>query len=247
MAKQPAIGQTKTRLCPPLTREQAAALYEALLRDTIALVASLEGADLAIAVTPPSAMGYFESISPSGTVLHPVTCKDIGECLEKTLSHLLNLGYSKALALNADGPSLPPDFLDQAINALNRSDLVFGPAQDGGYYLVGMKKMNPALFRGITWSTDQVLSQSLVKAKKLDLSTALLPQWYDIDTADDLHQLRNDLYSLSQKRLKHTRRVLTEFDERSSISWNASTYLSFIALVVSRSWQALPLPSVLYR
>ena len=214
MAKKPAIGHTKTRLCPPLTDRQAAALYQALLQDTIDLVAGIDRAVTAIAFTPPDAISYFEGISPPGTILYPVTCSDIGDCLDKTLAHLLALGYPKALALNGDGPSLPPQYLEQAIDALEHNDTVFGPTQDGGYYLVGVRQAHPALFSGITWSTDQVLVQSMAIARNLNLSTTLLPAWYDVDTARELELLRAELASLPKTQLLHSRRIEMVDQER---------------------------------
>ena len=80
MAKQPAVGRTKTRLCPPLMPEEAAALYEALLRDTVELVAGLEGTRPAIAVTPPEATDEFRCFSPPDVILLPVAGRDIGMC-----------------------------------------------------------------------------------------------------------------------------------------------------------------------
>lgn len=210
MAKEPQIGDTKTRLSPPLTPDQATALYRALLQDTIALGSSLHGIDLAVAVTPPEAADYFERMTPSPTRLLPVRCRDIGDCLTRVYARLFDIGYSKVLAFNADGPSLPPEYIHRAVDHLEEADVVFGPAEDGGYYLVGAKKPCPQIFTGIAWSTSRVLSQSLAKCKQLHLKTALLPTWYDVDTAQDLERIRSDLHSLPEERLAHTR----EFFER---------------------------------
>jgi rSAM/selenodomain-associated transferase 1 len=205
MAKQPAVGQTKTRLCPPLTPTQAAALYEALLRDTVELAAGLEGVRLAIAVTPPEALGYFRRISPAGAILLPVAGADIGDCLKQVVSRLLAAGHRQALACNSDGPTLPPACLRQAVALLDESDVVLGPSEDGGYYLIGLKRPHPELFQGIAWSTGQVLDQTLERAEALGLSVALTPPWYDVDTASDLERLRNELASLPPQALSYTR------------------------------------------
>ncbi len=205
MAKKPQVGVTKTRLCPPLSPERAAALYEALLQDTISLGATLERIELAIAVTPPSSRRYFEGITPSGTLLLPIECRDIGDCLTQVFSRLLGLGYHQILALNADGPSLPPEYILQAVDALDKHDLVLGPSEDGGYYLIGMQRLYPEVFSGISWSTSLVMSQTLEKANALDLSVKLLPRWYDVDTGEDLERLRAELKTFPSHRLKHTR------------------------------------------
>ena len=175
MAKQPQVGRTKTRLCPPLSWQDAAALYEALLLDTLSLVSALQGIDLAVAITPPESQPYFERIAPAGTLLLPIEGSDIGDCLSQVIKIVLRMGYCKALALNSDGPSLPPEYLQQAIDYLDRYDLVLGPGHDGGYYLVGMRRAASEIFRGIAWSTDKVLSQTLERARALGLQVWLTP------------------------------------------------------------------------
>jgi rSAM/selenodomain-associated transferase 1 len=208
MAKQPRVGRTKTRLCPPLSPAQAAALYEALLRDTLELAVGLEGVRLAIAVTPPEATGYFRRISPAGATLLPVAGADIGACLDQVLSRLLQAGHAQALACNSDGPTLPPAYLRQAVALLEESDVVLGPSEDGGYYLIGLKRPRPGLFQGIAWSTGRVLAQTVERAETLGLSVALTPPWYDVDTASDLDRLQAELTSLPPQALPHTRRFL---------------------------------------
>jgi rSAM/selenodomain-associated transferase 1 len=208
MAKRPAVGQTKTRLSPPLTAEEAAALYEAMLRDTIALVAGLEGVTLAIAVTPPEAIGAFRSMGPSDAILLAVAGADIGDCLIQALGALLAAGHSSAIAINSDGPTLPAAYLRQAVARLEDADLVLGPSEDGGYYLIGLKRRQPELFRGIEWSSERVTAQTLDRAEALGLGVALLPPWYDVDTPADLDRLRAELATLPAGALPHTRRWL---------------------------------------
>jgi rSAM/selenodomain-associated transferase 1 len=208
MAKEPAVGRTKTRLCPPLTAGQAAALYEALLRDTIDLAAGLRGAHLAIAVTPPEAIDVFRAWGPPDTTLLPVTGKDIGDCLNQVLNHLLSEGHAGAMALNSDGPTLPASYLEQAIERLDEADVVLGPGEDGGYYLIGFREPHPGLFQEIDWSTERVAAQTLARAKALGLKVTLLPAWYDVDRPSDLERLRAELATLSADAVPHTRRFL---------------------------------------
>lgn len=210
MAKKPQAGKTKTRLYPALSQQEAVALYEALLLDTISLVADLRWADLTIAITPPESGKYFESVSPDGTLLLPVEGKDIGECLAQVMDTLLAMGYRKALALNSDGPSLPPEYLVQAARHLDDRDIVLGPGHDGGYYLVGMSRPHQEVFEDIDWSTERVMSQTLERAGRLGLHTALTPQWYDVDTPGDLARLQAELKHLSPDRLIHCRKFLAE-------------------------------------
>ena len=175
MAKQPLVGSTKTRLCPPLEPAEAAAFYEALLLDTIELCAGLDGIQLAVAVTPPGAVEYFESITPSGTILLPVDCTDIGDCLQRVIGRLFEDGCDKVCALNSDGPSLPAAYIYQAVDYLDHHELVLGPGEDGGYYLIGLKRLHRDLFNGIDWSTPQVLLQTVSKIEALGLRFGYAP------------------------------------------------------------------------
>ena len=204
MAKRPLPGRTKTRLTPSLTPDQAAALYEALLRDTIDLAAGVDTVDLAVAVTPPDAMDYFRPLVSSGTELLPVECPHIGGCLSQVLSRLLH-DHAKAVALNSDGPTLPASYLQQAFVRLDDHDVVIGPSEDGGYYLIGLCQPQPALFEDIAWSTPSVTPQTIERAQTLGLRVALLPAWYDVDTVADLDRLRAAIMTLLSEGLVHTR------------------------------------------
>ena len=218
MAKRPAVGRTKTRLIPPLTPREAATLYEALLRDTIALVAGLEHTQPAIAVTPPEATADFRRISPSGTLLVPVAGQNIGDCLSQVLAQLLSRGHRGVFAVNSDGPSLPSVYLQGAIALLADVDVVLGPSEDGGYYLIGLKHPHPGLFSGVEWSTERVTVQTLERAESLGLLVAQLPPWYDVDTAADLERLRVELASLPAHELRHTRRFFSHWRRLSQAS-----------------------------
>jgi rSAM/selenodomain-associated transferase 1 len=210
MAKKPQVGRTKTRMRPTLTSTEAAQLYEALLKDSIVLISGLEEIELAIAVTPPESILYFRHISPSGTLLIPIECVDIGDCLTQVFECLLEMGYPKVLAFNADGPSVPPQYIHTAVQRLDQEDIVLGPSEDGGYYLVGMKQLFPQIFSGIAWSTPQVLAQTSDKIEALGLRAGLLPPWYDVDTATDLERLQAELTSLPNNRLTYTRQFLEQ-------------------------------------
>jgi len=211
MAKEPAVGQTKTRLCPPLTATQAAALYQALLRDTVELVATVEELDLALAVTPPESVDRLRHITPAGTLLFPVAGTDIGECLDRTTSHFLTSGHPQVIALNSDGPTLPADYLQEASSRLGEVDVVLGPSEDGGYYLIGLRQPTPELFRDIDWSTERVTQQTLDRIETLGLHTSLLPSWYDVDTPAEINRLQAELNTLPDNQLRHTRRFFAQF------------------------------------
>jgi uncharacterized protein len=210
MAKQPRAGKTKTRLCPPFTPESASLLYEALLKDTLMLAGGLERVQLAVAISPPESSPYFEQITPPCTLLIPVEGHTIGVCLDRSFVSLFERGYQKALAFNTDGPSLPHEYLAQAIGLLDEYDLVLGPGEDGGYYLVGMKQSCPAIFENIPWSTSEVMTRTLAQAERLGLRTALTPPWYDVDSPADVQRLLTEMNQLPPDRLVHTRQFFRQ-------------------------------------
>lgn len=216
MAKKPQIGRTKTRLYTALSPRQAVEFSEALLLDSIDLVKDLSWSDLALAITPLESVQYFQSITPAGTYLMPVAGENVGQCLAQAIKALLSMGYQKAIALNSDSPSLPLEYLLQASDRLEQSDLVFGPAYDGGYYLVGMTRPIPQIFDGITWSTERVLAQTQERAEELGLSIGLVPPWYDIDTPKDLVRYLVELEQTPPDRLVNSRRVLADIRLRPS-------------------------------
>lgn len=195
VAKEPVPGTTKTRLCPPFTPEEAAELYRCLLLDTLELMAQVDSADRAIAFTPAVSRAYFEELAPDGFQLLLQQGADLGERLSHALGYHFNLGYQRAVIMNSDGPTLPVNCLEEAFSALSSADITLGPGHDGGYYLIGMKRLYPELFQGITWSTNRVFAETLEVAHHLGLVAHQLPAWYDVDVGDDLDRLRQDLSS----------------------------------------------------
>jgi rSAM/selenodomain-associated transferase 1 len=193
VAKEPVPGQTKTRLCPPLTSESAAAFYRCLLLDSLALMARFDLADHTVAYTSASARDYFARLAPNGFSLVQQVGANLGERLANDLSHHFDQGYRRVVIMNSDGPTLPLAYLEEAFSGLDRADVTLGPGHDGGYYLIGMKRLHRELFEGIYWSTERVISQTLSICHRLGIGVHQLPEWYDVDVADDLERLRLDL------------------------------------------------------
>lgn len=191
MAKAPGAGAVKTRLCPPLTPREAAALARGFLRDTIAKVRGLHGATPAIAYTPDSERALFARLAPDFALV-PQRGTDLGARMRSTLAALLGAGHRAAIAIGTDTPTLPAAVLARAVEhiASGDVDVVLGPAADGGYYLVGVRADHAALFAGVPWSTDAVLAITRHRAAEAGLRCALLPAWFDVDTPDDLARLR---------------------------------------------------------
>jgi uncharacterized protein len=194
VGKAPEAGVTKTRLCPPLSPTQAARLYQAFLRDTLETGRSL-GWDRITLIYPPStgARAILTGIVPAQVHLHEQDGRGLGEALSGAFAHHASEKFDRVVLIGSDNPTLPAALIERASDALDTSDVVIGPAVDGGYYLIGMDRPLPVLFDRITWSTALVYNETIERAYEAGLSVQSLPQWYDVDTFDDLARLRLEL------------------------------------------------------
>jgi len=194
-AKAPVPGQVKTRLCPPLTPDEAATLHGSFVLDTLertrtAAVKLKLPLDRYLACAPSSTLVFFQIMEERQSVkLLDQVGDDLGARMRQAFDTLFARGYQRVLIVGTDVPSLPLDHYRQALALLGSHDLVLGPAFDGGYYLIGLKRAAPELFSGIPWSTNQVLALTEKTAATLGLQTALLPAWRDVDTIDDVEAL----------------------------------------------------------
>jgi rSAM/selenodomain-associated transferase 1 len=207
-AKAPIPGKVKTRLCPPLTPDEAATLHGSFVLDTLertkAAVTRLKlPLDRYLACAPSSTHVFFKIMEERhGVKLIDQVGDDLGARMNQALNTIFARGYKHALIVGTDVPTLPLDQYKQALTLLGTNDLVLGPALDGGYYLIGLKRTIPELFDGIPWSTDQVLILTQKKAATLGLKTAMIPPWRDVDTLDDLQALI-DATTLDAKKPKN--------------------------------------------
>lgn len=212
MAKRPFPGQTKTRLTPYLTEDEAAELYACFLRDVLDLVRGLPDVTPFIAYAPadPETAVYFRECAPDFELV-PQIGATLGERLDGVLSHCLQNGYDLVAAMNSDSPTLPAAYLNEAFARLAdpQADVVFGPCEDGGYYLIGWKRPYPQLVRDVQMSTDHVLQDTLAIAATEKLQVSLLPSWYDVDGAAELQRLQEALQSDHEK-ASHTRRFFVK-------------------------------------
>ena len=204
VAKKPSPGQTKTRLCPPLDNEQAAELYKCFLWDTLAIMRSVPDVKSKIVYLPQDAHEYFRGLAPDMELI-PQRGDSLGERLDNLLTDELVGGADKAVVINSDSPTLPKAYLSQAFDELAIADVVFGPSSDGGYYLVGIKEPQPHLLRNVKMSTPNVLQDTLELARNTNVSISLLPEWYDVDTGEDLHRLRKDISDHQNRSCRYTR------------------------------------------
>jgi rSAM/selenodomain-associated transferase 1 len=225
MAKAPRPGKVKTRLSPPLTHDQAAAINTCFLRDTTANIAVLaENVACAgvISYTPVGDEHLFEELLPKGYRLVPQRGKDFGERLLTTARDLFACGFFSVCLIDSDSPTVPREAFAMAVNALRRPGdrIVLGPSNDGGYYLIGMKQAHIEPFENITWSTPSVFAETVAAIQRIGVELVTLPLWYDVDDALTLSILRAELIdglqpgfvSLSGYAAPHSRNFLRQLD-----------------------------------
>ena len=213
VAKHPAPGRTKTRLTPPLSPKQAAALYECFLQDTLDLMRQMPDAQPVIAYLPAQARDYFVELAPDFEHI----CQegsDLGARLDNALTRYLHLGYQRVAIMNSDGPTLPIACLTKAFEWLTGNvDVILGPCDDGGYYLIGLKRPAPRLLREVRMSTPDVVTDTLALATEEGLRVKLLPTWYDVDDAASLARLATELIEAPPNVARHTRAFLEQHRE----------------------------------
>lgn len=212
VAKTPAPGQTKTRLTPPLTGEQASGLYECFLRDTVEIIRATQqqiALTPIIAYLPQGDEDYFRQLAPDFELLLQQG-NNLSERLDHATTHCLKNGYDQVVIMDSDSPTLPVTNLIQAFATLEQADVSLGPCADGGYYCIGLKQPAPSLFLQVTMSTDHVVTDTLTQAATAKLSVELLPGCYDIDYAADLKHLIAELKTLPNTVAAHTRAFLAE-------------------------------------
>jgi rSAM/selenodomain-associated transferase 1 len=214
MTKAPQAGRVKTRLVPPLTAAEAAELNKCFLRDTAAAISiacsrrpagdssktrfEQGGAARANGVavyTPVGAEAVYTDILRADFNLLPQRGDKFGERLYFAVDDLFNCGFDSVCLIDSDSPTVPAENFQQAVELLSSGDdrVVLGPSDDGGYYLIGVKKPHRHLFEQIDWSTERVLKQTIESATKIGLEVKLLPAGYDVDDGASLRRLCEEL------------------------------------------------------
>ncbi len=186
-ARHPSPGRVKTRLSPFLSPQEAAQLYDCMVRDLVARTAALGVDRYLLYEEGEGAEAYFREVG-SGLLLIPQQGVGLGERLANAFTTLFSRGYGTLAVVGTDSPDLPLPFIQQAYERLEsgEADVLLGPTEDGGYYLLALRGEEPELFREVPWSTEQVLEVTLQRAAEAGLRCELLPGWYDVDLPSDL-------------------------------------------------------------
>src|SRR5215472_4617263 len=235
MTKAPQAGRVKTRLVPPLTAEEAAELNKCFLRDTAAAISGAcrrrpvsdvhashtDAATTACGIavyTPIGAELAYNDILPANFSLLPQRGDRFGERLYFAVEDLFKCGFEAVCLIDSDSPTVPAENFAEAVELLSASEdrVVLGPSDDGGYYVIGVKKPHRHLFERIDWSTERVLNQTIQRAMELELEAKLLPSGYDVDDGASLRRLCNELLNdkVPADRAPHTREFLARLVER---------------------------------
>jgi rSAM/selenodomain-associated transferase 1 len=201
VVKAPLAGLVKTRLTPPLSADDAAALAACFAQDVVNN-AKRAASELIIAYAPASGRDALDKLLRGKLLWLEQQGADLGERLEHAAMHAFDLGFSPLVLLGADSPTLPHAFITTATQSLAaaESDITLGPTEDGGYYLVGLRRPTSGLFQNIDWSSPQAYAQTVRNARHLGLRLLELPPWYDVDTFSDLLRLRAEIFSDEEAR-----------------------------------------------
>lgn len=182
-AKNPIIGKTKTRLAKTLGDDVALAIYYRLIKRAQELTCKLAFDKI---VYYSDFIDTEDSWENSQYKKRKQANSDLGTRMDLAIQESLNEGYEKVVLMGTDIYALDGEIIKEAFSALDDHDVVIGPAQDGGYYLIGMKKASPSIFKLTAWSTNTVLRESINLVDQSQLSLKLLQELNDIDESEDL-------------------------------------------------------------
>ncbi len=186
-------GQVKTRLAKHIGDESAARLQRIFVESLVARFATLP-AELVLCYWPQERHAEFAAIvGNTSWQLQPQSDGDLGARLEHFFQSACARGCASAVVIGADSPTLPREYVFQAFQKLEDSPVALGPAEDGGYYLLGLRPPLPPIFKDMPWSTPLVFNETIARLKSAGIAYATLPPWYDVDDLEGLQRLRDEL------------------------------------------------------
>lgn len=205
MAKWPEPGRAKTRLCPPLTPGEAAALARAFLLDTVSGAGAC-GFDRLVAYAPAASAGLFRGLLGGEVGLLPADVGGFGDALRLAQASALHAGYRRVALVACDIPHVAPERYFEGFAALAHADVALGPSADGGYYFLASSRPTPHLFHDVAWSTAAVFAQTLQRSAEAGLSVATIAACDDADTVSDLPAVWQEI--IHRPQAVHTRHIL---------------------------------------
>lgn len=200
MMKTPRNGFSKTRLCPPMSSEEAASISRCFLKDTSAAIEALSQEDpfvVGVAVyTPAGSEATLGEFLPPGFKIIAQREGGFGTRLLGATEDLFSVGFSAVCLIGSDSPTLPFYCLRDVSNFLKepKDQMVIGPCSDGGYYLLGLRRAHTRLFDDIPWNTARVCHETVERSKEINLPAITLLTWYDVDDQLSLNRLLSELF-----------------------------------------------------
>lgn len=189
-------GKVKTRLAAALGPDKASQIYRLFVST---LVSRFRGCadSRVLCFTPQEQADAFVSLAGVGWIARPQTQGDLGTRMTSFFEDCFHEGADRVVLIGSDSPTLPVEYIESAFRLLRETDVVLGPTDDGGYYLVGLSRNAPEIFKNIHWSTSSVWEQTVARIGEFQLPYQSLPQWYDVDELTDLVRLRDELLGIS--------------------------------------------------
>ena len=195
--KSPVLGEVKTRMQPEYTQEQSLKLHKSMMLNTLSLSHRLNDLDVELCCSPNRNSSFFLQCENT----YPVTLSDqqgcdLGERMAFSMSVALQT-HDKVIIIGTDCPAIDEEYIEQAVQALNKVDAVIGPAADGGYVLLGLRKFSLELFKDFSWGTESVLNQTRKVLTDLSWTFQELATMHDVDRPEDLHRYKDLLNEIS--------------------------------------------------
>lgn len=185
--RYPDPGKVKTRIARELGAEKAAEIYSLIAGSVIEEVSGSDNYGTVIYFDPPEKEDAIRKWLGRGDVSYePQSGVTVGERMSDAFDRVFSGGAEKAVLIGTDIPQITGEIVTEAFRLLEYEDAVIGPAQDGGYYLLGLKKPAPHLFSDIEWGSETVFEQTIGRIRKLNISYKSLDTLRDVDTAGDI-------------------------------------------------------------
>lgn len=193
MAKVPSAGNVKTRMQPFLSEAQSAELATAFLKDAEQKVTSPKYEQI-IAFSPANKKNHLEAILQQQYTLIEQVGKNLGERMFNAFKSGFDAGLDSIVMIGTDSPTFPARSIEKAFEYLaSDKEIVLGESEDGGFYLIGLRAVDPELFEGVAWGSSEAFRQIRQNARLLVLKLETLPIWYDVDIPSDLDRLKKEL------------------------------------------------------
>ncbi|CAB1245432.1 conserved hypothetical protein [Clostridiaceae bacterium BL-3] len=195
MTRVPIPGKTKTRLMEILTGEECAKLHIQFLMDIFKVCSRLvNDTDIYLTYTPKEDLSYMKDMIPEYIDTFPQIGGDLGDKMDNAIDTVLHKGYKKVALIGTDIPEIQPSNIARAFSVLEDKDLCLGPTEDGGYYLIGMKKRNSQIFSSsINWGKKSVIEGTIDIANRNNITVGFTCKCCDIDTKEDLMKFRDKM------------------------------------------------------